>query len=147
MDRMSMQDARFFYLEDDHVLLHIGACAVFEGPVPTFEEFSRLTESKLAEVPRFRQVALEVPWSLGRPVWADDESFRLENHVHDAVAAEPGDDEALQDVVARIMERRLERSQPLWESTMVRGLSGDRWAVVIRAHHSSSMAVTTSTST
>ena len=28
MERMSMQDARYFYLEDDNVLLHIGACAV-----------------------------------------------------------------------------------------------------------------------
>jgi diacylglycerol O-acyltransferase len=136
MERMSMQDARYFYLEDDNVLLHIGACAVFEGPVPTLEEFRRLSHSKLPEVRRFRQVAREVPWSLGRPVWTDDVSFRIENHVQTVAADPPGDDAALQEVVAGIMATRLDRSKPLWQSTMVTGLAGDRWAVLIRAHHS-----------
>jgi diacylglycerol O-acyltransferase len=136
MERMSMQDARFFYLEDDNVLLHIGACAVLEGPAPSFAEFSELTSSKLGEVRRFRQVPREVPWGLGRPVWTDDHDFRVEHHLCEASAAEPGDDEGLQQLVGEIMGRRLDRSKPLWDSTMVHGLSNDRWAVVIRAHHS-----------
>ena len=136
MDRMSMQDARFFYLEDDNVLLHIGACAVLEGPPPTYSEFLALTESKLSEVPRFRQAPLEVPWSLGRPVWADHVSFSAQEHVNEMVVADPGDEPVLHAAVARIMEGKLDRSRPLWDSTLVTGLEGDRWAVVIRAHHS-----------
>jgi hypothetical protein len=36
--------------------MHIGACAVFEGPAPAFEDFVAMTTSKLPQVPRFRQI-------------------------------------------------------------------------------------------
>ncbi|MCB1260391.1 MAG: wax ester/triacylglycerol synthase family O-acyltransferase, partial [Acidimicrobiales bacterium] len=72
MDHMSPLDAEFWYLEDATVSLHIGACAVFEGPAPSLDTFVAMTRSKLARVPRFRQVVHPVPLGLGRPVWVDD---------------------------------------------------------------------------
>lgn len=38
-------------------------------------------------------------------------------------------------VVADIMERRLDRDRPLWESWTIEGLTENRWAVLTKLHH------------
>lgn len=48
---------------------------------------------------------------------------------------QPGDDTALFGVVADIMERRLDRSRPLWECWIIEGLPSDRWAILMKIHH------------
>ena len=136
MDRMSPLDAEFLYLEDGTVQLHIGACAVFEGPPPQFEDFVAMTEGKLPLVPRYRQVVKDVPFGLGRPVWVDDEHFDLGYHLRHTALPAPGGDEQLRRLAGRIMSQQLDRARPLWESWFVEGLEGDRWAVITKVHHS-----------
>jgi diacylglycerol O-acyltransferase len=135
MDRMSMLDAEFLYIEDGCVQLHIGSCAVFEGPPPSFEEFAAMTESKLPRVPRYRHVVRDVPLGLGRPVWVDDPHFNLEYHLRHTALPSPGGDDQLRRLTSRIMGQTLDRRRPLWESWMVEGLDGGRWAVITKVHH------------
>ena len=135
MDHMSPLDAEFWYLEDATVSLHIGACAVFEGPAPSLDTFVAMTRSKLARVPRFRQVVHPVPLGLGRPVWVDDVHFELEYHLRHAALPAPGDDAQLRRLAAQILSTQLDRSRPLWEEWLIEGLEGDRWAVVAKVHH------------
>ncbi|MEZ5206707.1 MAG: wax ester/triacylglycerol synthase family O-acyltransferase [Acidimicrobiales bacterium] len=132
---MSPLDAEFWYLEDATVSLHIGACAVFEGPAPSLDTFVAMTRSKLARVPRFRQVVHPVPLGLGRPVWVDDVHFELEYHLRHAALPAPGDDAQLRRLAAQILSTQLDRSRPLWEEWLIEGLEGDRWAVVAKVHH------------
>jgi WS/DGAT/MGAT family acyltransferase len=47
----------------------------------------------------------------------------------------PGTDEQLRELVARLQSRRLDRDRPLWETYLVEGLSGDRFAVITKTHH------------
>jgi WS/DGAT/MGAT family acyltransferase len=136
MDRMSALDAEFVYLEDDTVLMHIGACAVFEGPAPAFEDFVAMTTSKLPQVPRFRQIVRGVRFGLGRPVWVDDPHFLADYHLRHTALPGPGDQEQLHRLTSRIMTHRLDRARPLWESWMVEGLDDGRWAVISKVHHS-----------
>jgi diacylglycerol O-acyltransferase len=136
MDRMSTLDAEFVYLEDDVVLMHIGACAVFEGPAPAFDDFVAMTTSKLPQVPRFRQIARGVRFGLGRPVWVDDPHFLADYHLRHTALPAPGDQEQLHRLTSRIMAHRLDRARPLWESWMVEGLEDGRWAVITKVHHS-----------
>jgi diacylglycerol O-acyltransferase len=135
MERMSTLDAEFLYVEDGTVQLHIGACAVFAGPPPPFEDFVSMTESKLALVPRYRQIVREVPFGLGRPVWVDDPHFSLHYHLRHTALPQPGGDEQLRALTSRVMAQTLDRHRPLWESWFVEGLDGDRWAVVTKVHH------------
>lgn len=136
MDRMSMLEAEFLHLEDQNMQLHIGACAVFEGPAPDFAEFAAMTESKLPRVPRFRHIIREVPFGMGRPVWIDDPHFLLDYHLRHTALPAPGGRDELQRLMSRVMAQRLDRARPLWESWMVDGLADDRWAVISKVHHS-----------
>lgn len=135
MDQMSTLDAEFLYLEDETVQLHIGACAVFEGPAPAMSEFERMTRSKLERVPRYRQIVRHLPLGLGRPVWVDDPHFNLDYHLRHTALPAPGGDEQLRRLTGRVMAQPLDRRRPLWESWMVDGLDEGRWAVLTKVHH------------
>ena len=71
-ERLSTVDSLFLDLEDRTAHMHVGACAVFEGPPPDFRDVLRLVESRLSSVPRYRQRVLQVPLKQGRPVWIDE---------------------------------------------------------------------------
>lgn len=135
MDTLSALDAQFLHFEDDVTTLHIGGVAVFEGPAPTYDEFVDSFEAKLPRIPRYRQKVLSVPLGLGRPIWSDDEHFATQNHVLHTALPSPGGDDALTNLVGRIMGHRLDRNRPLWQIWLVEGLADDRWALVFKVHH------------
>ena len=135
MDRMSTLDAEFFYAEHDHVPMHIGSVAVFDGPAPSREDLMRLFEAKLPRVPRYRQVVRTTPLQLLRPGWADDQHFAIRHHVRHATIAAPGGPEQLRAAAARLFALRLDRSRPLWEEWLLDGLKGGRWAILSKIHH------------
>ena len=135
MEVMSPLDAAFLRIEDRHTSLHIASLAIFDGPPPSYEQVHRAFLSKLHLVPRYRQRVVEVPLRLGRPVWVDDTHFSLRYHLRHTALPRPGTDAQLRDLVGRLMSQQLDRGKPLWETWVVEGLEGDRWAVVSKIHH------------
>ncbi len=136
LEHLSPLDAMFLDLEDGVSHMHIASVLILDGPPPPYEEFAAMVEGKLAQVPRYRQVVRTVPLQLGRPVWIDDPHFNLAYHVRHTALPAPGGEEALARLVGRVMSQQLDRSKPLWELWMVEGLSGDRWALLGKTHHS-----------
>lgn len=138
MDRMSPLDAAFLELEDadPHASLAIASIAVFEGPTPSHDEFSKAIAGRLPLVARYRQKVRRVPFDLGLPVWVDDPHFELSYHIRNARLPAPGGEEQLLCLMERIMAERLDRSRPLWEYWLIEGLEGGKWAVVSKVHHS-----------
>ena len=136
MDHMNPLDAEFLYLENGTAHMHIASCAVFEGPVPAYDDMVALFASKLPLVPRYRQRVRFVPMDLGRPVWVDDPNFDLEYHLRNTALPPPGDKADLCRLMGRLMSQELDRARPLWEAWIVEGLAGGRWAVVSKVHHS-----------
>lgn len=135
MHRLSLLDAEFLHLEDESSPMHIAACSVFEGPMPTDAEIAHLFQSKLHLVPRYRQHVRVPPLELGRPVWVDDPHFDLARHVHRTVLPQPAGDAELCALMGRLMSHMLDRSMPLWEAWFVEGLDGGRWAMILKTHH------------
>ncbi len=134
-DRLSPLDASFLHLENEFAHMHIGSISIFEGPPPPFDQLRALLESKLDDIPRYRQTARFVPLDLGRPVWADDPHFNVDYHVRHTALPAPGGDEQLRLLIARLMSQQLDRARPLWEIWIVEGLDDDRWALVSKVHH------------
>jgi diacylglycerol O-acyltransferase len=134
-DRLSPLDSSFLHLEDRVNQLHIGSIAIFEGPEPPFEEFVAMVAGKLPLVPRYRQVVLEVPLDIGRPVWVDDPDFNIDYHIRHTALPAPGGDAELRKLVGRVMSQQLDRTKPLWEIWVVEGLEDGQWGMVAKTHH------------
>ena len=90
----------------------IGSVALFEGPPPSHDEVVATISAKLPLVPRYRQKVRFVPLDLGRPLWVDDPHFNIRYHIRHTALPSP-DDEALRNLVGRVMSQQLDRNKPL----------------------------------
>ena len=135
MERLSSLDAGFLQLENDRQQMHVGSLLMFEGPSPSFEDFTAHLASCLDAVPRYRQHVRRAPIDLARPVWVDDPHFALGYHLRHTAIPSPGGDEQLKALVGRLMSQRLDVDRPLWELWLVEGLPDNRWAIITKTHH------------
>ncbi len=134
-DRLSPLDTTFLLLERDGQPMHIGGLMVFEGPAPGYEELCTYLDSRLDQVPRYRQRVQSVPLHIGQPIWVDDENFELEFHVRHTAVPKPGGTEQVERLASRLLSQRLDLDRPLWEMWLVEGLAKGRWALINKAHH------------
>ena len=134
-DRLTGLDSSFLHLEDGPAHMHVASTLVFEGPTPAYEEFRDHIASRLHLVPRFRQKLRFVPYRQGRPVWVDDPQFNIDYHVRHTALPEPGSEQQLRTLAARVFSQRLDRTKPVWELWLVDNLSGGRFAIVGKSHH------------
>ena len=86
-------------------------------------------------MPRYRQRLQSGAPGLAHPVWIDDDDFDLGWHVRRAALPAPGGDAALAQFVGQAMSRRLDRSRPLWELTVIEGVGDGRIALLAKMHH------------
>ena len=133
--RLTALDQSFLQLEGQATHMHVGACAVFEGPAPAYADLVATIESRLHLVPRYRQRLATVPLGQGRPVWVDDPQFRLPFHVRHTALPRPGGDAQLRRLAGRIFSQALDRGRPLWEIWLIEGLSDGRFALLSKTHH------------
>jgi diacylglycerol O-acyltransferase len=132
-DRLSAEDAVFYYLETKDMPLHIGAVLVFEGPLP-LDDCLELVRRKLPELPRYQQRIVEPPFNIGHPTWEIDPNFNLRNHIH-SVRLRRGTEAEFQTLVGKTLSAMMDRRKPLWDLTLVDGLKGGRGAMIVRLHH------------
>src|SRR6201991_2060765 len=121
-DRLSAVDPSFLAHECANSHMHVVAVLIFEGPSPDYEDFLTHIRSRLHLVPRYRQKLAFPPLETGRPVWVDDPTFNLSYHVRHTALPQPGSEEQLRALAARIHSQRLDRAKPLWETWLVPGV-------------------------
>jgi WS/DGAT/MGAT family acyltransferase len=134
-DRLTGLDSSFLHLERDGTHMHVASTTLFEGPAPRYTDFRDHIGSRLHLVPRFRQKLRFVPFGMGRPVWVDDPHLNLAYHVRHTALPEPGSEQQLRVLAARIFSQQLDRTKPLWEIWQVEGLKGGRFAIIGKTHH------------
>ncbi|WP_024441216.1 wax ester/triacylglycerol synthase family O-acyltransferase [Mycobacterium sp. UM_WGJ] len=134
---LSPLNAGFLGVEDsDHnVSMATGTLAVLHGPVPDHASLQATLAERLRACPRFGQRLVRHALDLSAPEWVDDPHFDLAHHIGRVAAPSPGGDAELHTVVADVMSWRLDRNRPLWEIWVISGLSGDRWALLMKVHH------------
>jgi diacylglycerol O-acyltransferase / wax synthase len=137
MEHLTALDASFLEVEDSdpHVNLAIAGVSVVAGPVPPYHELVAAFAERVKEIPRCRQVLHTHPLDLGPPEWVEAAHFDISHHLHRAALPEPGDDAQLFELIATIMQHRLDREHPLWECWIIEGLSDNRWAILMKLHH------------
>jgi diacylglycerol O-acyltransferase len=136
VERLRPGDMALLAIESVDAPMHLATVEVFEPSEDGFDypRLVALVGDRLAFVPRYRQRLVQVPGGLARPVWADDDDFDLTYHVRQSALPRPGSMGQLQDLVARIIARPLDRARPLWEMYLIEGLEDGRFAILSRSH-------------
>ena len=139
-DRFSYESAALLGAESSRHFGHASTTLVFEaGPLARpgggvdFDAIRSAIESRLHLVPVYRRKLRRIPFE-NHPVLVDDREFSLDYHLRHTGLARPGEMAQVQKVVARLQAQRLDRSRPLWECWLLEGLSGGRFALVMKQH-------------
>jgi WS/DGAT/MGAT family acyltransferase len=141
-DHLTSLDATFLELEeaDESAHMHTGVIMVFDprpdGGSPSREEVCDYLESRLGQLPRYRQ-RLSEPRTGGMswPEWEDDPAFDVRRHVARAALPTPGGDREMAEWASGFFSQRLDRHRPLWEMALVEGLANGRYAIATKTHH------------
>jgi diacylglycerol O-acyltransferase len=125
MQQLTGLDAAFLALETRTSTGHVGGvCILDPSGAPQPLDLQRLTDlmsQRLPLVPVMRRRLHGVPLGLDQPYWIDDADFDIEYHIRELALPSPGSDAQLQEQVARLHSRSLDRSRPLWEMYLITG--------------------------
>ena len=140
-ERLSTLDNAFLRWEKPNLPMHTSALQIFDaGPLETEEggiDFPAIVQhfaSKLHVMPAYRQRLMWIP-GRDHAVWVDDPSFSIDYHVRHTALPRPGTHEQLERLASRIVEQPLDRNRPLWETWVIEGLEGHRFALISKQHH------------
>ncbi len=139
MYRLRGTDAGFLYAESATQpstsvhLVDLGRPAAGRPPVD-LDTLRGWMEQRIDLVPAYRWRLAGVPFGLGHPVAYDDPDLDVGAHVRTARLEPPGDDDALNRLVAP-MFRSLDRRRPFWRVTLVDGFADGHQVLVWQFHH------------
>jgi WS/DGAT/MGAT family acyltransferase len=142
LDRVSLQDVGNLRIERRGQPMHVAALLMLEarplcdaGGTLRLDALRAHIEHRLHLAPRLRQMLFEPPFGLGRPVWVDDPSFDISEHVRARAVPAPGGEADLVATCLALNEPPLARSRPLWELWFLTGLDAGTVGMLIRSHH------------
>jgi Wax ester synthase-like Acyl-CoA acyltransferase domain/WS/DGAT C-terminal domain len=115
---------------EQHASLAIGAVAIVDGPAPDPNLLKALLAERLRSVPRCTQLLRAQNFE-----WIDCPEFDVADHVRRVAIPRPGDDTQLSQAIAFALERPLDLNRPPWECWVIEGLTGNRWAILMKTHH------------
>ena len=133
------QDLLFLLMEAREKPSHVGGMQLFEPPPDAPEHFlldlyDQSIESDRAVRSLFRRRVVRAG-GIGPWLWDTDERFDIEYHVRHSALPEPGRIRELLALVSRLHGSLLDRNRPLWESHLIEGLAGGRFAMYTKIHH------------
>jgi diacylglycerol O-acyltransferase / wax synthase len=139
---LSPLDAALLEIEelDEAAHMHVGCAMVFD-PLPADEPppLERLREQARARLGESsilrRRLSMPRIDGLSLPVWLPDPGYDVGQQIASARLPWPGGEQALMDWLGEHFSQRLDRARPLWETTLLEGLEGGRWALVFKVHH------------
>lgn len=100
---------------------------VVNGPAPAASQLGRLVGQRIGYAPRFRQKLA----GAGLQSWVDDRGFNIAGHLRSATLPAGT---SIETWLAEQLATPLDRLHPLWDATILTGLAGGSWALVVRTH-------------
>ncbi len=102
---------------------------------PYYGRFRARMVSAIRGLPRLHQRVELAQLPLAPPEWVDDPDFDLDYHLRRLALPAPGTDRQLLDLGAQWLQDPFDPRRPLWQMTVVEGLSGGRAALLAKIHH------------
>ncbi len=139
MKQLTGIDTSFLNLETGNAFGHVSSLSVYARPDdPDFDPYAVFLaqlEKKLPLLEPFRRRLVEVPFGLDRPYWINDPDFDIARHVRHVAIPDGGGRDHVEDLLARLIARPMDRSKPLWEAYVIEGLPGGDFGVFTKVHH------------
>ena len=155
---LGLTDYSFLVQETPERHMSVAGVAIFDaGPLRRrgggidFATIRNATAVAIEQIPRYRQKLMwrthrELTSYLGLgdgvhedeslpPVWVDDPHFDIDYRLRHTALPRPGSEAQLKTLAGRIASQPLDRSRPLWETWIVEGLDGERFALISKLHH------------
>lgn len=138
--KLPITDAAWLMLENRERPMHVGGLQLFElpkdAPADTLHNIAEeFRQGTLVKRP-FNQRLENAYSNTGTFHWIEDTDFDLEYHFRHSALPEPGRVRELLSLVSRLHSTLLDRHRPLWETHLIEGLEGNRFAVYTKIHHS-----------
>jgi diacylglycerol O-acyltransferase len=138
MEKLSSQDAGFLKIETGHCPFHVAALMVLKKPPGASRNYLRQLVLKIGHLNEALPIyakKLKDPQNLANAAWITADDYLPERHVFHYALPAPGRMEDLLLLIARAHERPLDRYRPLWETHVIDGLPGNRFALYSKVHH------------
>nr|WHV03899.1 putative wax ester synthase/acyl-CoA:diacylglycerol acyltransferase [uncultured bacterium] len=123
MHQLSRSEAALFGAETvtnlGHYSIYLELAPDSEGECLQFQRLRSLLAERIHLAPSLRRRVREVPLGLDDPWWIEDPHFDLDYHVRHLAVPGASDPDALEQLLARLHERPLDRSRPLWEIYLI----------------------------
>ena len=133
--QMSAADTVMWKIERDPILRStVTALAVLDR-LPDYARLRRRLVSASADFPRLRQVVIPPLGPGGRPRWAEDRNFDIDFHLRRVALPQGGGLEAALELARVSAMAGMDRQRPLWEFTVVEGLTGGQAVFIQKFHH------------
>ncbi len=139
-ERLTALDDFFLICESPTTPMHVGSATLFQTAALStatggidVDRIRQYTASRLHLMPRYRQRLARIPLEQ-RNVWVDDPHLDLDYHVRHTSLPKPGDEAQLKQLAAQIFAQPLDLTKPLWETWVVEGVEGDRFALLFKVH-------------
>ncbi|HET7501957.1 MAG TPA: wax ester/triacylglycerol synthase family O-acyltransferase [Kofleriaceae bacterium] len=136
---LSLQDTTYLYLETADTPAHVAGVSLVDLPEgyqgDFFAAYKATIASRIPLIPFLHHKLARFPLDLERPLWIEDEQLDLDYHIRRVTLPRPGTMHELEALVARLHERPLDRSRPLWEFYVIEGLETGQPVIYTKMHH------------
>jgi len=138
---MRASDAFTWYMERDPALRSTVVVIDWLDRAPDWDVLVDRVDRITRLMPSLRQRVVESPFRVVVPQWIYDKDFDLSWHLSRVSAPPPGTRDAVLELARRSAMAAFDRARPLWEATLVEGISGGEAALIVKLHHSLSDGV------
>jgi len=136
MNSLSLADQIFLWLEKRQQPMHVGGLQLYtfpEGAGPKYvTELAEYMSSFQEPIAPFNQ---RLKNRLGQYYWEEDQHFDLEHHFRHSALPKPGRIRELLSLVSVKHGALMDRERPMWESHLIEGIRGRRFAMYHKVHH------------
>lgn len=126
-------DAAWLSMDDPTNLMMITGVMTFKNLL-NMDHLMAIINHRWLKFERFKQRVSHPRLPGGTPYWEVDPNFDLRAHIRRVALPEPGDQNALQELVSDLMSTPLDPSKPLWQMHIVENFEGGS-AIINRIHH------------
>lgn len=136
MQALSPTDSAFLWMETRNQPMHVAGLNIYTPPPDAGPHFVHHLLAQWAKHPHaIAPFNLRPVLRMGLWYWEEDEEFELDYHLRHVALPQPGRIRELLAMVSRLHANLLDRNRPLWETYVIEGLPGGRFAVYNKIHH------------